>query len=118
MAGKRDLYEVLGVERDASSQQIKSAYRKLAVKHHPDRNPGDDEAEELFKEAAEAYATLSEPEKRRRYDRFGHQEGPAGFGGFDPDIFSDFSDVPGRSLRLRRTAPRGGPRGARRGSSL
>ena len=90
----RDYYEVLGLERSATLQQIKSAYRKLAVKHHPDRNPGDSAAEEKFKEAAAAYAVLSDPEKRRRYDRFGHQAAPSG-GGFDPTIFSDFSDILG-----------------------
>ena len=69
----RDLYEVLGVARDATNDQIKSAYRKLALKHHPDRNPGDKEAEQTFREAAEAYSVLSDPEKRARYDRFGHE---------------------------------------------
>ena len=65
---KRDFYEVLGVERDATDQQIKSAYRKLALKHHPDRNPGDAAAEDLFKEAAEAYAVLADADKRAAYD--------------------------------------------------
>ena len=69
---RRDYYEVLGVARDASEQDIKSAYRKLALKHHPDRNPGDAAAEEKFKEAAEAYAVLGDADKRARYDRFGH----------------------------------------------
>lgn len=94
---KRDYYEVLGVSRDAGTQDIKSAYRKLAVRFHPDRNPGDAEAEEKFKEAAEAYAVLSDDEKRAHYDRFGHR-GPAGaggFSGFDPSIFGDFSDILG-----------------------
>ena len=93
---KRDYYEVLGVGKTASTQEIKSAYRKLAQKYHPDRNPGDKEAEEKFKEAAEAYAVLSDTEKRGRYDRFGHQGvgGPAG-AGFDPTIFADFSDILG-----------------------
>lgn len=90
----RDYYEVLGLERSATLQQIKSAYRKLAVRHHPDRNPGDSGAEEKFKEAAAAYAVLSDPEKRRRYDRFGHQAAPSG-GGFDPSTFADFSDILG-----------------------
>ena len=91
---KRDYYEVLGVQRDASEAEIKKAYRKLAVKFHPDRNPGDKEAEDKFKEAAEAYSVLSESEKRARYDRFGHQEA-GGFGGFDPSVFGDFSDILG-----------------------
>jgi molecular chaperone DnaJ len=92
---KRDYYEVLGVERGATDQQIKSAYRKLALKHHPDRNPGNAEAEEHFKEAAEAYAVLADREKRSLYDRFGHAGvgGAAGAGGFDPTIFADFSDI-------------------------
>jgi molecular chaperone DnaJ len=92
---KRDYYEVLGIERQASDQQIKSAYRKLALKFHPDRNPGDREAEEQFKEAAEAYAVLADSEKRSLYDRFGHA-GVSGAGagaGFDPTIFADFSDI-------------------------
>ena len=92
---RRDYYEVLGVPRDASDQQIKSAYRKLALKHHPDRNPGDKAAEEQFKEAAEAYAVLADAEKRAAYDRFGHA-GVSGAGagaGFDPTIFADFSDI-------------------------
>ena len=73
MADKRDYYEVLGVARDATADQIKSAYRKLAMKYHPDRNPGDKAAEEKFKEAAEAYDVLHDQEKRQRYDQFGHQ---------------------------------------------
>jgi molecular chaperone DnaJ len=91
---KRDYYEVLGVERSASDPEIKKAYRKLAVTYHPDKNPGDTEAETLFKEAAEAYAVLSDPEKRARYDRFGHQAA-GGFGGFDPSTFGDFGDILG-----------------------
>jgi len=95
-ASNRDYYEILGVARDATAAQVKSAYRKLAVKYHPDKNPGDSEAEERFKEAAEAYAVLSDDEKRARYDRFG-REAPGGFGagGFDPTIFGDFSDILG-----------------------
>ncbi len=96
MATKRDYYEVLGISRDASGNQIKAAYRKLALKYHPDRNPGDREAEERFKEAAEAYDVLSDPQKRRIYDQYGHQglegSGFSGFGGFE-DIFSSFSDI-------------------------
>lgn len=90
----RDLYEVLGVARDATPDQIKSAYRKLALNHHPDRNPGDSEAEQRFREAAEAYSILSDPEKRSRYDRYGH-EGTRGTGGFDPNAFVDFADILG-----------------------
>jgi molecular chaperone DnaJ len=93
---KRDYYEVLGIERDATDQQIKSAYRKLALKYHPDRNPGDHRAEDHFKEAAEAYAILADREKRNLYDRFGHagvSGATAGGAGFDPTIFADFSDI-------------------------
>jgi molecular chaperone DnaJ len=92
---KRDYYDVLGVSRDASDQDIKSAYRKLALKHHPDRNPGSHDAEEKFKEAAEAYAVLADAEKRAAYDRFGHAGvgSSGGPGGFDPTIFADFGDI-------------------------
>jgi molecular chaperone DnaJ len=93
---KRDYYAVLGVGRDASDQDIKSAYRKLALKYHPDRNPGDKTAEDRFKEAAEAYSVLADPDKRARYDRFGHAavSGAAGGGaGFDPTIFAEFDDI-------------------------
>lgn len=96
MASPRDYYEVLGVDRQASQQEVKSAYRKLAVRFHPDRNAGDKAAEEKFKEAAEAYAVLSDTEKRARYDRFGHRGvAGGGFGGFDPTVFGDFSDILG-----------------------
>lgn len=92
---KRDYYEVLGVGRNATDAQIKSAYRKLALKHHPDRNPGDHKAEESFKEAAEAYAVLADAQKRGMYDRFGHAgvSSASGAGGVDPTIFADFSDI-------------------------
>ena len=93
---KRDYYEVLGIDRQATDQQIKSAYRKLALKYHPDRNPGNHEAEEHFKEAAEAYAVLADAQKRSLYDRFGHagvNAGAGGGAGFDPTIFADFSDI-------------------------
>ena len=100
---KRDYYEVLGVERTANEDEIKKAYRKAAIKFHPDKNPGDKEAEEKFKEAAEAYDVLSNPDKRARYDRFGHEGmsgggfgGGGGFsgGGFSmEDIFSQFGDI-------------------------
>ena len=96
---KRDFYEILGVERAASEQEIKSAYRKLALKYHPDRNPGDHQAEERFKEAAEAYAVLADAQKRSLYDRFGHAgvSGVAGAGGagFDPTVFTGFEDILG-----------------------
>jgi molecular chaperone DnaJ len=111
---KRNYYDVLGVARNASQQEIKSAYRKLAVRLHPDRNPGDKEAEERFKEAAEAYSVLSDPEKRARFDRFGHRGVTgSGFGGFDPTVFGDFADILGDFFGFggpRR--PRGGQPGA------
>ena len=101
MAQKRDYYEVLGVDKNASEDDIKKAYRKIAIKYHPDRNPGNKEAEEKFKEAAEAYDVLHDPQKRQQYDQFGF-DGPnmgGGFGGFSSggfsmdDIFSMFGDV-------------------------
>ena len=99
MADKRDYYEVLGVDRNADDATLKKAYRVLAKKYHPDTNPGDKEAEAKFKEASEAYAILSDPDKRRQYDQFGHAafEGGAGGGGFDfndmGDIFGSFGDI-------------------------
>ena len=89
---KRDYYEVLGVPKTVTDAELKSAYRKLAMKYHPDRNPGDKAAEEKFKEAAEAYAVLADAQKRGLYDRFGHQGVNAGAGGagFDPSVFNDF----------------------------
>jgi molecular chaperone DnaJ len=93
----RDYYEVLGIARDASTDVIKSAYRKLALKYHPDKNPGDKSAEERFKEAAEAYSVLCDGEKRARYDRFGPEggRGSGAGGGFDPSQFVDFADILG-----------------------
>ena len=107
MADKRDYYEVLGVSRDASPEEIKTAYRKAAIQFHPDKNPGDKNAEEKFKEAAEAYDVLSNPDQKARYDQFGHAGmggaagGAGGFGGFGgeyggftmEDIFSRFGDI-------------------------
>jgi molecular chaperone DnaJ len=116
---KRDYYEVLEISREASDQEIKSAYRKLAMKHHPDRNPGNREAEELFKEASEAYSVLGDREKRSLYDRFGHSgvgssASSGGFYGMNPDLFADFGDILGNfffgeslggSGRRRRSGP-------------
>lgn len=104
MAKKRDYYEVLGVDRNATADEIKKAYRSLAFKYHPDKNPGNTEAEEKFKEAAEAYSVLSDEAKRQRYDQFGHAgsgagAGAGGFGGgfTMEDIFSQFGDIFGGS---------------------
>src|SRR5437868_12586169 len=91
---KRDYYEVLGIAKTATLDDIKKSYRKLALKYHPDKNPGDAEAEERFKEAAEAYGVLSDEEKRARYDRYGHA-GVGGSTGFDPNQFADFGDILG-----------------------
>jgi molecular chaperone DnaJ len=123
---KRDYYECLGVGRDATQEDIKTAYRREALKHHPDRNPGDKEAEHLFKEAAEAYEVLSDQGKRQRYDRFGHEGlrnsgNSRGFSSVD-DIFSAFGDIFGggggsvfEDLFGFSSGSRGGPR---RGASL
>jgi molecular chaperone DnaJ len=112
-----DYYEILGVQRSASEQEIKSAYRKMALKYHPDRNPGDKQAEEKFKEAAEAYSVLGDPDKRGRYDRFGHA-GVGGAGaGFDPTIFEGFGDILGDFFGFGDIFGRRG-HGPRRGSDL
>ena len=118
MADKRDYYEVLGVGKNASEDELKKAYRKLAKKYHPDVNPGDKNAEAKFKEATEAYTVLSDPDKRRQYDQFGHAAfengggGAGGFGGFDfnsadmSDIFGDiFGDLFGGGRRRANNGP-------------
>lgn len=135
MDNKRDYYEVLGVSKNATADELKKAYRKLAIKYHPDKNPGNKEAEEKFKEAAEAYDVLSDADKRARYDQYGHNMGPQGFpggggGGFHAggmsmeDIFSHFGDIFGggfgdmggfESAGGRRRAPR---QRRRKGSDL
>ncbi len=95
---KRDYYEVLGVAKNASADEIKKAYRQTAMKHHPDRNAGNKESEEKFKEAAEAYEVLSDPQKKARYDQYGHAGVGSGNGGFGggmrmEDIFTNFGDI-------------------------
>ncbi|MBQ2416339.1 MAG: molecular chaperone DnaJ [Alistipes sp.] len=127
MAEKRDYYEVLGVARNANADEIKKAYRKAAIKYHPDKNPGDKEAEEKFKEAAEAYDVLSNQDKRARYDQFGHAGmsgaagggfGGGGFGGFSmEDIFSQFGDIFGGHFGGFGGGSRGGAR-VSRGSDI
>src|SRR5450432_254751 len=100
MASKRDYYEILGISKSGTADEIKKAYRKVAMQFHPDRNPGDHTAEEKFKEAAEAYEILSDPDKRAQYDRYGHSSFASGRGvGFSThnmnmeDIFSQFGDI-------------------------
>jgi molecular chaperone DnaJ len=121
---KRDYYEILGLSRNATPEEIKKAYRKTAIKYHPDKNPDNPEAEELFKEAAEAYEVLSNSQKRERYDRFGHQGvGGGGFGGGSmnmDDIFSQFGDIFGGGSPFESFFGGGGARGTRqrRGSNL
>src|SRR5216683_2722873 len=108
---KRDYYEVLGVSREVNAQDLKSAYRRVALQYHPDRNPGNREAEEKFKEASEAYEVLSDPEKRARYDQFGHSQSPFegfGFSGSVNDIFGDiFGEIFGGARRSRTARARG-----------
>jgi molecular chaperone DnaJ len=117
---KRDYYEILGVSRKADEEEIKKAYRKMALKYHPDRNPGDKDAEEKFKEAAEAYEVLHDAQKRDLYDRFGHEglknTGFSGFGGFE-DIFSSFGDIFEDFFGFGRRG-RGGSSRAREGADL
>lgn len=126
---KRDYYEVLGVSKSASADELKKAYRKLAIKYHPDKNPGDKEAEEKFKEAAEAYDVLSNPDKRAKYDQWGHNMGPQGFpggggGGFYgggmsmDDIFAQFGDLFGGRFGGFGSAAGGRAHRVRKGSDL
>ena len=119
---KRDYYEVLGVSRSASTTEIKKAYRKMAIEFHPDKNPDNKEAEERFKEAAEAYEVLSKPETKQRYDQFGHQGMKGGFGGGSmsmDDIFSNFGDIFGGHNPFESFFGGGGGGGrGRRGSNL
>jgi molecular chaperone DnaJ len=116
---KRDYYEVLGISRDADEQQLKTAYRRLAMEHHPDRNPNDKQAEERFKEAAEAYSVLCDPQKRAAYDRFGRQAVQGAGGGFDPSSV-DFGDILGEFFGLGDLFGGGGRRrnGPHRGEDL
>ncbi len=121
MASKRDYYDVLGVAKDAAAGEIKKAYKKLALANHPDRNPGDDEAIERFKEAAEAYEVLNDPDKRARYDRFGHAGLERSSGGAQfhdiGDIFEHFSDI-FEGFGFFGNRPHGRGTGPRRGSHL
>ena len=116
---RRDYYEILGVERECDDGVLKTAYRKLAMQYHPDRNPGSHEAEEKFKEAAEAYSVLSDPQKRAAYNRFGHQGVPtaAGNGGFDASGFPDLGDILSDVFGFGDVFGRGGRNRSERGRS-
>ena len=114
---KRDYYEILGIGKDAGEPEIKGAYRKLALKHHPDRNPEDPNAEDKFKEASEAYSVLSDAQKRAAYDRYGHaglQGAAGGAGGFNPEAFADFGDILGDFFGFGDLFGGGGRGGGRR----
>lgn len=121
---KRDYYEILGVSKGATEEELKKAYRKLAIKYHPDKNPDNPEAEEKFKEAAEAYDVLSNKDKRAQYDRFGHEGMRGGFGGGQgggmnmEDIFSQFGDIFGGGSPFESFFGGGGGRRQRKGSNL
>ena len=126
MAQKRDYYEVLGVDKNADAETLKKAYRKIAKENHPDVKPGDKQAEAIFKEASEAYAVLSDPEKRKQYDQFGHSAfdgsaGAGGFGGFDfsgADFSDIFSDIFGDFFGGGRSRSAGRGNGPRQGANL
>jgi molecular chaperone DnaJ len=118
---KRDYYEVLGIAKNSSEAEIKKAYRKLALKYHPDKNPDDKDAEEKFKEAAEAYEVLSDPNKKARYDQYGHAGLGGGFGGGGmnmDDIFSQFGDIFGGAFGGSFGGSRGGGQRTARGTNL
>lgn len=122
MTSANDYYEVLGVSRNATQEEVKSAYRKAALKYHPDKNPGNKEAEEKFKKASEAYSVLGDPDRRARYDRFGTaaEPGPGGGIPWDSDVFADFSDLLGGLFGFGDFfgGGRGGSRQPQRGSDL
>ena len=121
---KKDFYDILGVSKNADADEIKKAYRKAAIKFHPDKNPGDKASEDKFKEAAEAYEVLSSPEKKQRYDQFGHS-GPGAGGGYGggggmnmEDIFENFGDIFGGAFGFGGGQSQGGQARMRRGSNL